>query len=142
MAKLKIIGTKAILNEVAFREKCEEHASQMKSNAIRYAPRRTGLLKESGIKKENTDAGSTVFLDTDSVEYGLYQELGWKDRSGQKHPGKFFMEKAFQLECAKAGIDSKKLMRDAVSVAGSNGYDIVEYRRIKTGTVRKRAYKK
>ena len=141
MAKLKIIGAKAILNEVAFREKCEEHASQMKTNAIRYAPRRTGLLKESGIKKEDTDAGSTVFLDTESVEYGLYQELGWQDRSGQKHPGKFFMESAFELECAKAGVEASKLMKDALTIASSNGQDIVEYRKI-GGKVVKGAYKK
>ncbi|MCI7208510.1 MAG: hypothetical protein MSA15_21265 [Clostridium sp.] len=140
MAKLKITGTKAILNEVVFREKCQEHASQMKENAIRKAPKDTRKLKKEGIDKEDTDTGSKVFLNTNDVPYGLYQELGWKN-SGV-HPGKFFMEHAFQLECAKAGLDAKAMMKKAITVEGSNGYDIVEYRRKGVnGGITERKYK-
>ena len=140
MAKLKITGTKAILNEVAFREKCQEHATQMKENAIRKAPKYTGKLKKEGLLKEDTDIGSKVFLNTKDVPYGLYQELGWEYYS--KNPGKFFMEQAFKLECAKAGLEAKQMMKKSIQVSGSNGYDIFEYRRVKKGAEpAKRRYK-
>ena len=145
MAKLTITGAKAIINESIFRAKCEEHASQMKTNAIRKAPKDTSprrdniVLKEQGIKKETVSDGARVYMDTDAVYYGPYQELGW-DQNGY-HPGKFFMESAFELECAKAGVEASKLMKDALTITSSNGYDIVEYRRIGGKTV-KGAYKK
>ena len=139
MAKLTITGAKAIINESIFRAKCEEHASQMKTNAVRKAPKDTGKLKAEGIKKETVSDGSRVYLDTNAVYYGVYQELGWNQNG--HHPGKFFMESAFELECAKAGVEASKLMKDALTITSSNGYDIVEYRRIGGKTV-KGAYKK
>lgn len=141
MMKVKITGTKAILNEIAFRNKCLEHASQMKENAIRRAPKDTGLLRKKGILKEDIDDGAKVFLNTKDVPYGLYQELGWS-QNGERTPGKFFMESAFELECAKAKVDVKKMMREAITVEGSNGQDIVEYRRNRiTRKVSKKGYK-
>lgn len=138
MAKLTITGAKAIINESIFRAKCEEHASQMKTNAIRKAPKDTGKLKAQGIQKETVSDGARVYMDVNDVHYGPYQELGWNQ--GGHHPGKFFMESAFQLECAKAGVEASKLMKDALTITGSNGHDIVEYRRV-GGKIVKGAYK-
>lgn len=132
MAKLKITGTKAIINEAVFRAQCDKHATDMKENAIRRAPKETGKLKSEGIKKETISDGTKVFLDTKSVHYGLYQELGWKQH-GITTPGKFFMESAFELECAKGQVEASKLLRESVTKTASNGYDIVEYRRSRGG---------
>ncbi len=139
MAKIKISGNKAVINGIIFKAKCEEHASQMKTNAIRKAPEDTENLKKRGIKKESFSNGAKVYLDTKNAYYGPYQELGWNQNG--YHPGRFFMEKAFLLECAKGEIDAKSLMKEALTITSSNGYDIVEYRRINGKTV-KGAYKK
>lgn len=126
MASLKITGAKAIINKAIFEAKCEEHAESMKENAIERAPKDTGKLKEEGIDMELIEDGAKVFLNLGKVDYGLYQELGWKQNT--VHPGKFFMEKSFEIECVKAKLDAKELMKEALTVQGSNGYDIVEYR--------------
>ena len=136
MAKLTITGTKAVINESTFLSNIEEHASRMKTNAIRKAPKLTGKLKQHGIKMRQEDKEIVVYLDLDTVEYGLYQELGWKYRAGR-----FFMESSFELECAKAEVDAKSLLKKAINVEGTNGYTIVEYRADSNGNVRKKAYK-
>ena len=126
MASLKITGAKAIVNKAIFEAKCEEHAEYMKENAIKRAPIDSGKLKEEGIDMELIEDGAKVFLNLGKVDYGLYQELGWKQNT--VHPGKFFMEKSFEIECVKAKLNAKELMKEALTVQGSNGYDIVEYR--------------
>ena len=139
MAKMKITGDKIVIKQSVLFENCEKHAKDMKANAIRKAPIDTGKLKKEGIKKDTIENGTKVYLDTDAVYYGVYQELGWNQDGF--HPGKFFMESAFELECAKAGIDAQQAMRKALKIEGSNGYDIVEYRRV-NGKISKGAYKK
>ena len=136
---MKITGDKIIIEQSALFKNCEKHARDMKANAIRKAPKDTGKLKAQGIKKDTIDNGTKVYLDTGAVYYGAYQELGWNQNGF--HPGKFFMESAFELECAKAGVNAQEAMKKVLKIEGSNGYDIVEYRRV-NGKATKGAYKK
>jgi hypothetical protein len=59
------------------------------------APVDTGALANSISVWQKDDY---TFWIGPSVEYGIYQELGWHDRGGNEHPGRFYMTKALLQE--------------------------------------------
>lgn len=59
------------------------------------APVDTGALANSISVWQKDDY---TFWIGPTVEYGIYQEMGWHDRGGNEHPGRFYMTKALLQE--------------------------------------------
>ncbi len=85
--------------------------------AIQGAPEKYGDLKRSIQLKPLAKSGSGVEGGFDvNIKYAAPQNYGWKDkRTGDWHPGKFFMEKGYDAAGEKAEKEMKKAIKAFLS---------------------------
>ncbi|MDA1658821.1 hypothetical protein PDK35_02375 [Bacillus cereus group sp. TH153LC] len=85
--------------------------------AILEAPEKYGDLKRSIQLKPIEKSGSGVEGGFDvNIKYAAPQNYGWKDkRTGNWHPGKFFMEKGYEATEEKAEKEMKKAIKAFLS---------------------------
>lgn len=82
------------------------------------APVDTGALANSiKVLKES----NTVYKIGPSVHYAIYQEMGWTDRAGRVHPGKWYMTNALLTEAPRI-FEAVRQVFGGTGMGGSEFY--------------------
>ncbi|MFJ5066535.1 hypothetical protein ACIQC7_08975 [Kitasatospora sp. NPDC088556] len=82
----------------------EYHTARLAELAIKSAPKASHRSNWNSIKRNitamvtlyDTWYGQVVIEAEHDVRHAMLQELGWRDRKGHRHPGRFYLKEALE----------------------------------------------